>query len=429
MRNQWFVLVSVLTWSAAGAVACSSSSGGGSTGSDSGVTDSSVASDVEETETGADAQGDGGIESSASSDSGTATGQDASDAATEAAVDAGPCLAPSLFSSFFTISDPAFCAVAVYTAPEALNSAPSWGSHGGPLVLSSGASDGGVALERWTPPSGTTGALTVQTTQVAANVPAGAYLGSQANDLPFFGWTAISWSGPGNATTGAFEMIGSGSLVTSYTANGPYWAAGVPAASSLGRFLYTGLSPLGSPSTNVNGLYAADACSSPTQELGAGTGCSASALVASWGEDSGPVVTDANGDVFAVLTSASAGTQEARGFIASSVARGAGPTSGTTLFTVPGYSGSLAALDPTASDPGVLVFQPFDSTTYDALDVIEQPFTATGSIAAMGSTSTLLTVPTGQSQGLSIFTDGSQRLWVAGSTASSTTYVVLERQH
>jgi hypothetical protein len=34
-------------------------------------------------------------------------------------------------------------------------------------------------------------------------------------------------------------------------------------------------------------------------------------------------------------------------------------------------------------------------------------------------------VPSGQSQGLSFLVDGSQRLWVAASGASSTTYVVL----
>jgi hypothetical protein len=425
MRKQWIMLGAVLTWSAVGAAACSSStSGGGSPGVDSGVTDSAVTSDVQEVETGVDAQ----VDSPAVVDSGVEAAIDApADAPLDAPIN---CLSASLFSTFFTISDPAFCAVAVYTAPEALASQPSWGSHGGPLVLQADATGSGVTLERWTAPSGAMGTMTKQTTAVAAGVPTGAYLNAQANDLPFFGWTSISWTGPGSATTGPFEMIASGGTVaTSYSANGPYWAAGVPAASSLGRFLYTGLSPLGAPTMNTAGLYAADACSSPMQELGAGTGCSASTLIDTWDEYAGPIVTDANNDLFAVMTSATAGNQEARGYIASSIARGAPAVTGTTLFTVDGYSGSLAALVPTTTDPGLVVFQPIDATTNDPLNVIEQQFTATGSIAAMGTPTTLLTVPAGASQGLAIMTDDSQRLWVAGSGTSTTTYVVLVRQH
>jgi hypothetical protein len=248
----------------------------------------------------------------------------------------------------------------------------------------------------------------------------------QAIDLPFFGWTAISWTA--TDLTGQFEMIASGAITTTYDANGAYSAAAVPAASSLGRLLYSGLSPLSTTTTttNTNGLYAADACSSPSQALGAGTGCSASSLVAAWDDYSGPVAADSNGDVFAVMTSFTNGNQEARGFLASSVARGSTATAGVTLFTLDGYAGSLAALSPSATDPGLVVFQAIDSTSNDALDVIEQKFTTGSSLAAMGTQTTLLTVPSGQ--GLSFLVDGSQRLWVAVSGTSSTTYVVLARQ-
>jgi hypothetical protein len=339
----------------------------------------------------------------------------------------GSCLDPSAFSSSFTIADASFCAVAVYTAPESIGfQAPTWGSHGGPLVVQAAATGTGVTLERWTAPAGATGTMTVLTTPVAAALPASTFLGAQALDLPFFGWTAISWTNPFPDSTGQFELVASGAIATSYTVNGPYGVAGVPDASSLGRLLYTGLSPLGMPTTNMPGLYAADACSSPAQALGTGTGCSASALVAAWGDNPGPVVTDSNGDLFAVMTSIATGMQEARGFAASSVARGAAATTGATLFTVAGFAGSLAALAPTASNPGLVVFQPFDSTTFDALDVVEQRFTTGSSLAAMGTPTKLLTVAPGQ--GLSFLVDGSQRLWVAVSGTSSTTYVVLARR-
>ena len=341
----------------------------------------------------------------------------------------GACLDPSTFSSAFTIADATFCAVAIYTAPESIGfQAPTWGSHGGPLVVQAAAPGTGVTLERWTAPAVSTGTMTVVTTPVAAALPASTFLGAQALDLPFFGWTAISWTNPFPDSTGQFELIASGAIATSYTVNGPYGVAAVPAASSLGRLLYTGLSPLGMPTANMPGLYAADACSSPAQALGTGTGCSASALVAAWGDNPGPVVTDSNGDLFAVMTSIATGMQEARGFAASAVARGAAATTGATLFTMAGFAGSLAALAPTPSNPGLVVFQPFDSTTFDALDVVEQKFTTSGGLAAMGTPSAFLTVPPAQSQGLSFLVDGSQRLWVAVSGTSSTTYVVLARR-
>ena len=270
--------------------------------------------------------------------------------------------------------------------------------------------------------------MTVATTPVAAALPASTFLGAQALDSPFFGWTAISWTNPFPDSTGQFEMVAGGAIATNYTVNGPYGVAAVPAASSLGRLLYTGLSPLGMPTTSTAGLYAADACSSPAQALGTGTGCSASALVAAWGDNAGPVVTDSNGDAFVVMTSFANGTQEARGFTASSVARGAAATAGVTLFSMAGFAGSLAALAPSGSDPGLLVFQPFDSTSFAPLAVVEQKFTTSGGLAAMGTPSTFLTVPPAQSQGLSFLVDGSQRLWVAVSGTSSTTYVVLARR-
>jgi len=339
---------------------------------------------------------------------------------------AGSCLDSSVFANAFTIADATFCAVAVYTAPESIGfQAPTWGSHGGPLVVQQGTGTG-VTLERWTAPAGTTGTMTVQTTPVADALPASTYLGAQALDLPFFGWTAISWTNPFPDSTGQFELVASGAVATSYTVNAPYGVAGVAAASSLGRLLYTGLSPLGAPTTSMPGLYAADACSSPAQVLGAGTGCSAPALVAAWGDSAGPVVTDANGDAFAVMTSFANGTQEARGFAASSVARGAAATSGVLLFSMDGYASSLAALAPSGNAPGLVVFQPFDSTTNDALDVVEQKFTTTSGLAAMGTPTKMLTVAPGQS--LSLLVDGSERLWVAVSSSSSTKYVVLARQ-
>ncbi len=365
--------------------------------------------------------------------SGTGTGGGKASAATGTGGGAGTgggggCLAAATYASLFTIADKAFCAVAMYEADEALGyQAPSWGSHHGPLTVVPDATGGGVTLERWTAPAGATGMLTKTSTHVAAGIPTGAYLGAQANDLPFFGWTAISWTGPSPSTAGQIVLIAGGSLDTTYGANGPYALAGVAAGATNGRLFYSGLSPLGASSQSQNGLYAADACASPMPELGAGTGCSPSALVDAWDENSGPVAVDRDGDVFAVLTSSSADTQEARGFAAAKVAQGAPPTKGVTLFTLPGYGSGLAAIAPSGSDPGVLVFQPFDGTTFSALNVVEQRYTVSGDVAASGAPATLLEIPA-KSPGFYFMTDDTDRLWVASPGMSTTTYVVLDRK-
>ena len=395
-----------------------SGTGGGTAGSSSSATSSSHSASSS-TGTGGTGVGTGGA--------GTGTG--GTGAGTGGSGDAGvACLPATAYAGTFTIKDATFCAVAVYTASEAPTSQPSWGSHHGPLTVVADATGGGVTLERWAAPTGATGTMTKTSVHVAAGIPSGAYLNSQANDLPFFSWTAISWTGPSPSTAGQIALIDGSTVAVTYTANGPYWLAGVSDGAAQGRLLYTGLSALGAATTSMNGLYAADACSSPSPELGAGQGCASSQLVDAWDEYSGPVVLDKNGDAFAVLTSATAGTQEARGYAAAQVSRGAPAAKGATLFTVPGYSGSLAALAPTASAPGVVVFQPFDATTYFALDVIEQAYTVSGgALAASGTPATLLTVPTMMSTGASFMTDEADHLWVAVAGTSSTTYVVLQR--
>ena len=387
----------VLAMSGALAVTgCGSSHSGGSAGDAAGG--------------GSNAGSDAGAGSAA--DAGVATCLDATESAT--------------FGSAFTIEDPAFCAVAIYTAPASLGATqPSWGSHHGPLTVTLDPSGGGVTLERWTVPAGATGTLGKQMADVAAGVPSGAALASQAIDLPFFNWTAIGWTGPAPATTGAIEVIANGSVAATYTENAVFAFAGVSDGNGQGRLLFTGLSPLGSPSSDTNGVYAADACSSPVQALGAGSGCNASALISGWDDEPGPLVVDKTGNGFAVLTSVS-GTQEARGFSAANVARGEGATAGVVLFTVNGFAGSLAAITPTATNDGVLVFQPFNQTTFDALDVVAQKYTAQADIAASGTPSPFLHVPV-ETTGLSVMTDDTDRLWVAYSDATTTTYVVLAR--
>jgi hypothetical protein len=323
--------------------------------------------------------------------------------------------------------DTEFCAVAIYTANEAPGVLPSWGNHHGPLTYTVDTASGNVTLERWTPPTAPMGALTKQSMNIAAAVPMGPYFHYlQANDLPFFGWTTIPWTNP---LPGGVVALSNGAVAATYTANSPYAAVGLLDGMGQGRFLYTGLSALGAPSGNTNGVYAADACSSPMQALGSGQGCSAPVLVSGWDDTPGPIAADKNGNAFAVLVSSANAVQEARGFLAANVAWGKPATPGVSLFTIPGTPGSLAAVTPTTSQPGVLVFQPYDKFTQFELDVVAQRYTVGTDVVAMGTTTTFLTVPMNNYLGLPFMTDDADRIWVAYQDAvASTTYVVLARK-
>ena len=46
-------------------------------------------------------------------------------------------------------------------------------------------------------------------------------------DLPFFGWAAISWTGPSPSTAGKLVLINGSSVDASYDVNGVYAAAGI----------------------------------------------------------------------------------------------------------------------------------------------------------------------------------------------------------
>src|SRR5262245_20438525 len=71
------------------------------------------------------------------------------------------CLTEASYASFFTISATDLCAVAMYTADAKIAyQQPTWGSHGGPLLVEAGPGDGQVTLVRWAPPSGAEGKIT-----------------------------------------------------------------------------------------------------------------------------------------------------------------------------------------------------------------------------------------------------------------------------
>jgi hypothetical protein len=342
------------------------------------------------------------------------------------------CLDAAAFASFFSIETPDLCAVAIFDAAVDLGftAVPTWGLHAGPMTVSLG--DGGsLDVARWHVPSGWMGSLTASLQTIPAGVPQGAYPGAQAIDLSFFGWTAVSWAGAFPSTEGEVILAKEGAIEQRYDVQSLFAGVGIADGSGQGRLLYTGLSPLEDPAVSKGALYAADSCGAK----GAGARllpegdptCGPPIEVAAWGEFSGPLAADRDGNVFAVMSSFSTGDQEARGFAASSVARGEPATPGDVLFKLPGYGMSLAALAPEAEGgAGLLVFQPSDGMA-GPLDVIGQRYVVEGStLKSEGSVSTLLKLAK-PATSLTLLTGEGARIWVGVPVSGMTRFVVLAR--
>jgi hypothetical protein len=342
------------------------------------------------------------------------------------------CLDPSLYADLFTIEDPDLCAVALYDADLDLGFAivPTWGRHGGPMTVDLGA-NGEVDVARWELPAGPTGALTMKTTAIPVGVPANAFVGAQAIDLPFFNWTAVSWAGQFPSIEGEVVLAEGAAIEQRYDVQSLFSGIGLAAASGQGRFVSTGLSPLEDPMVSKSALYAADSCGTEGMSprlLPEGDGsCGPPIEVASWGDSSGPLAADRDGNVFVVLASFGSGDQEARGFAAAEVGRGTPPAAGAMLFKVPGYGASLSALAPANDAPGLLAFQPSDGMA-GPLDVIVQRYSAGGgSIKTEGGTSTLLKLGKPGTP-VVLMSDDQDRLWAAcPAGAGGTRFVVLAR--
>jgi hypothetical protein len=141
------------------------------------------------------------------------------------------------------------------------------------------------------------------------------------------------------------------------------------------------------------------------------------------------VAADQAGNVFALETSFSTGEQSLRGFEAATVAPGTTATSGDVLFTIPGFGSQLAALSPHQGAPGLALFQPFDASTFAALDVMAQPYTASGTQIVPTSSPVATLAMVVDNTPVTLMSDASGRLWVGVvGPAQTTTFYVLERQ-
>lgn len=341
------------------------------------------------------------------------------------------CLPQDSHAALFTIAATDLCAIAVYTSTAMIAyQQPTWGDHGGPLLMEAGPGEGEVTLLRWSPPNGTAGEMTLAKTTVAAKIPAGAFAGVEALDLGFRAGTAFSYSGAFPDTKGELIVAADASTDERYAVNGLFSIATLPAPGEGkgGRVLYTGLSTLGTEAAGANALYAADDCSGTFVPAGEPT-CEAPLEVAAWGDASGPIAVDRQGNAFVLMTSFG-GDQSARAFASSVIDLGSGPVEGDDLFTLPGFGQSLAAITPEGDAPGIVAFQPADGTTFEALDVLQSRYSvANDSITTAGAPEPLFALTTPNTP-LAMLTDPLDHLWVGVPSAdgTTTTFVVIARK-
>lgn len=327
--------------------------------------------------------------------------------------------------AYFTLMDGKKCVVAQYDVPTAPVMTLTWGRHGGPLGFD-GSDASSLKVVRWKAPAATTGTLTkTEEAHAVTAVPSGAFFGTQALDLPFFDWTAISYTTIATASAGELLLVTSagGDAVQRYDVNG-FFSETVVGTSS-GRLFYTGLSPLSTSAstTNAGGLYFADSCgtasSSPRLTPAGDATCAAPALFATWqAGTSGSVAIDGRDDVFAIL-STFGGNEELRAIHNSFAARGGTATGGTMLFTDTNYTSELAA------DGKTVYFQPNDPTVAfpapPGLDVQAIAYSVDDTaktVSASGSAKTFLKLAKAGTA-VALLVDDLGRLWVGVAKATS----------
>jgi hypothetical protein len=382
--------------------------------------------------------GEGGGEGGTGASGGTGTG---GGGGTGGACDPGtgpapadlPCLDPSEYASFFSVTDPKLCVVAIYESDVSVgfdftlnfNVAPTWGRHGGPMIVLPTGDGTGAEIVRLTPPATATGTLTAATTTAAGVTTADEYLGSQAIDLPFFNWTLLSFTSDFGTPGGGIVLLEGAAIAEQYPTNGFFAAAALGQPCEPGRVVYTGLRVLGDDTPpgadTTTGVYAADSCGTDGSDerllpVEGQDDCAAPLAVDLWGNASGPLAADSAGHVVAVSTIYSTEgdpASEVRGFAAKQIERGAPATVGTTLFFTAGFGSSVASLAPVATDTGIVAFQANDTETFEALDVVGQRFSVvSGQLQPAGASSTLFALAT-PGTAVSMFNDIHGRMWLA----------------
>jgi len=330
-----------------------------------------------------------------------------------------PCLDASAYADAFELKDPGLCVIARYEAPmivgfdeNYVETAPTWGRHGGPLTLKQSGTT--FTLTRWSVPQAAKGSLSESKTVgpldlKSAGTPEPLFINAAAVDLPFGDATAVGWTEFGT-TKGKLYFVGESAILGSFGISGLYAAAGL-GTSTKARLLTASTSAVGTEGTAI-GLYANDFCASngTLSPCIANGGTLQNGLVAQQGDASGPVAVDAAGNAFTVFPSIATGKQKLVGYASATIAPEALHPAATELATLDGSGTSLAAMAPTATEDGLAFFQP--SVMFVPGDVIVQKYAVSNGtpLAAKGSATPVL-VPKAMGADVRLMVDEQDRVW------------------
>ncbi|MBW2523598.1 MAG: hypothetical protein JRI23_05460 [Deltaproteobacteria bacterium] len=337
------------------------------------------------------------------------------------------CLDSSFYAEVLDLGQAGLCLVARYSAALEIGytRSPTWGLHGGPLTAAyEHVPNGEVIISRWLVPNEPLGTLAQQTARIRLDITADpVFFGAQVVDLPFYWWTLLSWTGNWGTTEGEIILLLDDTIAERRPAVGTFGAVGLGQPFAPGRIVHSGLTAMGDAAgSQASGLYGAEYCMGPPP-IPCGTGA-----IATWGEASGPVAKDAQSNVFALQTWYSTGLQSLRGFEATTLSPHAPPTEGDVLLTMPGFGSELAAIAPAAGQPGMVLFQPYDSNTYQPLDIIALPYAVSHTtVEPAGEVSVAFSMITPGTP-VTLMTDLDGRAWVGVQTSEGTaTFYVLDR--
>jgi hypothetical protein len=336
---------------------------------------------------------------------------------------------------FFVIADPAWCLVAQYNAGARGLGRPTWGWHGGPL---SSLGLGGLEIDRMHPPAGTTGDLAITTTYAGGPVgkaPTGcrdSYVWkNEARDVPFFELTAVSYADLLEyGCADVLQLVDDrGKFAQEYFVH--EYAGGAVVGGGdrkSGRFFFLASSAL-NENRSEPGLWAAEPCwSESTGSLlpGADPSCKRNLQV-----DTGrayEITADPLGNVIVAYSTGApgggAGT-ELRGYEASAIEPGRGPTVGNVLLELePG-----SASDGFVADGSAVFFQSTDRLTGGRGDLMIQRYAVDAEshrVEAMGTPSNFL-ISSAPVTRYALLVDPAGRLWVGHAEPASSTFFVLAK--
>lgn len=291
-----------------------------------------------------------------------------------------------------------------------------WGGHGGPLVTTMNA--GTLKAHRWTLPDGVTEAAkeALLPSVAVPNLPTPAFWGADGFvDLPFGSLSMHSYSSAAAHSAGEliFYSKDYDRVAGRARVNGFYSGVGVEGGGAK-RIVYSGLSGLSSTASaqEESGLYASDVCGDSPAPSGS---CAASVKLFGWQGFSGPVTSDADGNVFvAAFLSRPGGANRGAiyGLTKSQSLATSAQSEATLAERSAGGTASIAAVGKPGSQKGWIIAKGHDDKA--AAPSYARAYHSNGNaIVADGAIVENVIAAASPDASLSFFSDPKGNLWVS----------------